>query len=333
MSDEKILIIRFSSFGDIIQAMSALIPLKQRYPEAKIHWLVRSDFAELVGLNPLVDKVISFDRREGLSGLIALAHKLGHEKYSHIYDAHSNIRSHIISFLMKKFPWQKNFIRRPKERWKRFLLFKMRINKFSWPYRGMLSYQRPLEKWGVRINREQKQEWTFSEELLDKVKALVPASFVAIIPSAAWEMKRWPLESWKQLIGLLKDENIVVFGGPEDHFCAELVKINPERVFNLAGKLSLIESCALLTLSKYMVSGDTGLLHVADLLGVQGAALIGPTAFGFPTGNHIVTVDVPLPCRPCTKDGRGKCIQNVYKKCLVDLTPNQVKGIIDSRRW
>ena len=117
--------------------------------------------------------------------------------------------------------------------------------------------------------------------------------------------------------------------GPQDLFCQ---KISDQSSLseNLAGKLSLVESCYIVSKSKVVVSADTGLLHVADILGVAAIALIGPTAFGFPTFERSKVLQMPMDCRPCTKDGRGKCSQPIWQQCMVDITPKRVLEAIDS---
>ena len=137
-------------------------------------------------------------------------------------------------------------------------------------------------------------------------------------------MKRWPLLNFKNLIMLLPQFNFLVLGGPEDIFCKELEELAPRRVKNLAGELSLVESMAIVKESQLVISADTGIIHVADILEVQGISLIGPTAFGFPTGKHIKVLETELTCRPCSKDGRGYCSQEVYQKCMVDISPDLV---------
>ena len=268
---KKILIIRFSSFGDIVQAMSVLRPLKTRSTDSEIHWLTRSEFSNLVTLSPYVDRVISFDKKTGLLGLIKLGFRLRSEGYELIYDAHLNTRSAILRWIL----FGKSIVSRPKSRWKRILLFTFRINKFPWPFRGMKSYLEPLRL----PDSELHQQWSFSSEVTTKVDQLVGENFVCLAPSAAWEMKRWPLSHWKELINLKSETRFVVLGGPADTFCEKLVQVAPERVSNLAGKLSLIESCYAVSKANALVSADTGLIHVADILGVKGLSLVGPTAF------------------------------------------------------
>jgi heptosyltransferase-2 len=150
-----------------------------------------------------------------------------------------------------------------------------------------------------------------------------------LVPSAAWEMKRWPLSHWKKLIEILPEAKFMVLGGREDHlFCEELVAVDPLRVQNQAGKLSLVESCYFIKISKLVVSADTGLLHVANVLGVSAISLMGPTAFGFTTGDHIKTLEVDLSCRPCTKDGRGKCSDSLWQRCMIEIEPIKVASVV-----
>lgn len=320
----KILIIRFSSFGDIVQCMSTLSPIKKELG-GEIHWVARSDMSSILKLTPLVDKIWSFDRSSGMLGLIKLGLELRKEGFTHIYDAHSNLRSRILSLLLLGTP----LIRRSKERWKRFLLFKLRKNTYSWPYKGVLSYLAPLEKWSIQnTSNLEIQKWNFEEVELPTDFEVGP---ILLAPSAAWEMKRWPLEHWKELIRLNPSLRFNILGGPSDTFCQELEDIDPKRVKNFAGKMSLIQSCMAVGKSSFIISADTGLVHVADHLGVKGISLIGPTAFGFATGEHIETLSVELNCRPCTKDGRGKCSQDVWRKCMVDITPAKVTQSLSSQ--
>lgn len=332
MKKNKVLIIRFSSFGDIIQCSSVVEYLLQVNKEVEIDWLTRSEFAEIVGLNHSVSNVISFNRKSGLVGLFKLAYQLRKRNYTLIYDAHNNIRSTIIYFIFKLTLSRSKWITRSKDRLKRILLFNFRINKFPKPFKGIDSFLNPLIAFYNQTSVGNKLvNYEFKESTINKISELIypEKKIVTIVPSAAWEMKRWPIEYWKELIKISGDYHIYILGGKEDTFCEDLALINQNKVTNLAGKLSLIESCAFVSRSDVLVSADTGLLHVADVLGIKGISLMGPTAFGFTKSNLIKTLEVNLNCRPCTKDGRGKCSQNTYQKCLVDITPHLVQSEIN----
>ncbi|MBS2096807.1 glycosyltransferase family 9 protein [Carboxylicivirga linearis] len=330
---DKILIIRLSSIGDIIQCMSVVTGIRNKYPNAEIHWVVRSDMASLVKIDPRIDKLWEFDRKEGFSGVFKLGAKLKKEKYDLIYDAHSNIRSNILKLVLCPFGicnlLKKNkLVTRHKDRLKRLLLFKFGINLLPNPFKALDSFRKPIQsKWDINDINTPFSNWKFPDNVQSKIEQLVlnqiPGNqkWITLVPSAAWELKRWPVNYWQKLIELKPDLHFVILGGPTDTFCEEIRSVAPDRVINLAGKTSLMESFCTIWHSPFVISGDTGFLHAADLFQKPGLAIIGPTAFGYPSGDKIKVMEVDLPCRPCTKDGSTKCKLKEIKKCLTDLTP------------
>jgi len=335
----KILIIRLSSIGDIIQCMSVITGLKNTYPDAQIHWVARADLASLVKIDPRIDHIWEFDRKEGLGGVFKLGFRLKREKYDLIYDAHSNIRSNILKLVLCPFGlcnlFKKNrLVTRHKARLKRLLLFKLGINLLPKPFKALDSFRQPIRKWGAENFNTPFEDWHFSTETEKKINQLIlnklpqNANWVTLVPSAAWELKRWPVNYWQELVKLRSDLHFVILGGPGDAFCEDIKSAAPERVINLAGQTSLMESFCAVWHSPYVISGDTGFLHAADLFQKHGQALIGPTAFGFPSNPNMKIMEVDLPCRPCTKDGNVKCKLKEEKKCMMDITPQVVANTI-----
>ena len=322
---KKILIIRFSSFGDIVQALSVTKHIKEMYPNAVLDWLTKTEFGDLPAHSPYVDNIITLNKKNGLFGLLKLSFELRSNSYDLIYDAHSNLRSFIIKIIVKTFNPKSSVITRSKERWKRVLLFNFKKNKFPRPYRGMISYCEPLE---LNSASDLIQDWNFNDKTIKNVQEktyLNNDDYIVMAPSAAWEMKRWPVDHWKKLANELGDFPIYFVGGPQDNFIEEIIDKNNKNIMNVAGKLNLIESSYLVSKAKLVVSADTGIIHVADLLGVNGLSLIGPTAFGFSTNKNIRTLEFDLPCRPCSKDGRGKCERDIYQECMVNISVEKVK--------
>lgn len=306
----KVLILRFSSLGDIAQAMDIPAALKHWNPQTQVHWAVRADFKTILDTHPDIDFVWPLERTTGLQGLFQLVRSLKRQNFTHIYDAHNNLRSNVISALL----WAPHFVRRPKNRWKRWMLFRLRINYLPVPFQGRKSFLEPLLKWGIRAKPQQVH--------LELGQGDAGAEdYLALAPSAAWKMKRWPVDHWKNLIQMNPTTKFVILGGLEDEFLNQLSAQNTKVV---AGKMSLIESLNVIRGSRALVSNDTGLLHYADVMGVPSVAIIGPTAFGYPSGANAVVAEIELECKPCSKDGRGPCSNNVYQKCLLDLTPQMV---------
>tara|TARA_R110000868_G_scaffold129349_1_gene338007 strand:- start:7301 stop:8275 length:975 start_codon:yes stop_codon:yes gene_type:complete len=317
----KILIIRFSSFGDIVQSFACIPELAQ---QGEVHYLTKESFGALPSLCSDISQIHQFNPKLGLSGLIKLALRLRKEKFQLVYDAHENPRSKIVRLIITCFS-STGLVVRPKSRWKRFQFFQLKKrDALPTPFKGMVSFSKPV---GVKPAQ---QEWKFSRTIkVDRLKELEEhCQKIVLVPSAAWEMKRWPKQHWQKLVKALGHSSVVL-GGPQDDFCQQ-ISDESENCTNLAGKISLVESCYIVSKAKLVVSGDTGLLHVADILGVPVIALIGPTAFGFPTFKNSIVLDQPMECRPCTKDGSGKCSQSVWQKCLVDITPERVLQTINS---
>lgn len=332
----KFLIIRFSAFGDVVQTLSVPSAIKQTFPAGQIHWVTRKDMAPLLNGHPNIDKTWSFDRKMGLRGLFQLALTLRKENFTHIYDAHNNMRSRVIVWILRPLGFLGAgplFIRRSIRRWKRFLLFKLRINKFEMPFSGQRDLLEPLQNWGISKVPPSAPQFFLDQDSYDKARELLKThqGAIALAPSAAHFLKRWPKEYWKELILLCTDKKFVLLGGPEDSFIEDIRDVAPERVLNLAGKCSLTVSAGIVSQTETLVTNDTWLLHAAEQLGKKAIALMGPAPFGFPCRPTTAIMELNLPCRPCSKHGQGPCVnKNKYHQCLVDITPAQVAEKLNS---
>lgn len=329
---KTVLIIRFSAFGDVLQALSLIGRIKSDWPMSEVHFVTRSEFVPLVEGHPDVFKVWAINKADGLNGLLQLGRELKRIKWSHVYDSHNNLRSRILCWQLNGFMhWRRmwrghRFLRRSLYRWKRFLLFQLRWNRFPQPFSGQRALLEPLRKWGISYDLPPAPQMQVSQELSKKVDDLLPENFWTLAPSAAYPLKRWPLSHWKKLIELSPSVQFVVLGGPQDTFLQELREVAPERVRILAGQLDLMESAAVIDKAQVLISNDTGLMHVAEQRGIRCVALMGPAPFGFPSRPSTIILEMDLWCRPCSKHGQGPCVnKETYQKCLVDITPLSVK--------
>ena len=313
--------------------MSVIEPLGQQL-DADIHWISRSDFTPMLSTNPNLFKIWSYEKKTGLKGLFKMVLELRKEEFDYVYDAHQNMRSFMVRALMG-FPqlnWKMKFTVRRKNRIRRFLFFQLNIRKaIPMPFRSVESFQKPLRKWGIDTSIDYKTNWIFSSDVVKKGKELLctildEGKVITIVPSAAWELKRWPVKYWRELVRLMPDYRFIIIAGPNDTFTKKIQEVDPSRVFNLAGKTNLQESFYIISQSKVVVSADTGFLHAADLFKVNSIALMGPTAFGHPTGNTVRVMEINnLKCRPCTKAGNTVCkMPEEYRACLLNIKPRMV---------
>lgn len=342
----QLVVIRFSSFGDIVQLLHALSIQKLKTPDLQIHWVTKEEFAPFLQQFPWIHQVWLLPKSNSLADLFALGHHLFSWTRAHaeinpvlIFDAHNNLRSGILTaqLLTLRFlnffrnpltllRFGKNWVyfRRSKQRLRRFAYFNLGVKTFRFPVRGVDTFLKPLESGFAKLEVQRpKVVATPQTQNLNLNKILnakdLAKSKIVLAPSAAWELKRWPVEHWKTLVRLMPSEKFILVGGPKDDFCKEIFAVAPDRIENMAGKWSWAESTQAVAQAKAVVSGDTGILHLADFLKIPTLALIGPTAFGHPTSLTTRVVEKKLYCKPCSKDGRGGCKNKIFKTCLNDI--------------
>lgn len=327
LNHRKVLILRFSAFGDIVQSLSLPSHIKSHWSDSEVHWVTRSDFSPLLQGHPNISKIFSINKKDGFRGILRLIAELRREKYTHIYDAHNNLRSRLICLGL--IGQRHKLLRRSLLRMKRLLLFRFRKNIFEMPFSGQRDLLKPLEKWGIPFSLPPAPQLFISNTVVNKAQtalgSLSNKPFIALAPSAAHYLKRWPEKYWKTLISENQSTQFVILGGPEDRFISNLIGGDEHHAVSLAGKLSLIESAAVVGLSQGLIANDTGLLHVAEQLGVKAIALMGPAPFGFPSRrDKTLILEKNLACRPCSKHGQGPCRNSNYQECLTSITPEFV---------
>lgn len=324
----KVLIIRFSSIGDVTQALSLPAHIKSKYPNAEVHFLTKQEYQELLAHNDYVTQTWGLPHSSSLKELFHFIVRLNQEKFTHIYDAHNNLRSNLFYFFLKA-----TFkIQKPMQRWKRFLLLKFKINLFEMPFSGQRDLLKPLEQWSIPFQIPPAPVLFFSPSTLKQAENIlfenkVPSTFIILVPSAAHPFKKWPIEKWESLIAENPQSFFVVLAGPKDHFTRVLNKYS--NVINLTGKTTLIESAALISKASFVIANDTGLLHFSEQLGKPTVALMGAAPFGFPSRKTTIIIKKDLPCWPCSKHGQGPCTNKVYHQCMNDIRVEEVSREIN----
>lgn len=337
---KRILVIKFSSIGDIVLTTSPLRTLKNIFPAAKIDFLTLKDFSPILeGIN-YIDKIISFNRNAGFLKLIKTGKWINNSDYDLVIDFHNSLRSKIIRFIIRKIP--KRYLKKP--RWRRFLLFRFRKNIFPADFSQLKLLHQPIEKWmndpstlhyeghtryqiplpELFISEiERKQARIFLEENGAK------KPYITIVPGAAWPQKSWLINYYCKLLTNLKnrrDVDFVILGGKNDVICGEIAKCD-STIINLQGKTNLREAMSIIANSKYVIGADTGLVHAAEALGKRVVMVLGPTSRETGAGvNHddsILIENSNIWCRPCSQTGKRKCYRD-EQYCMTTTTPEIV---------
>jgi len=314
--------------------MATVLPrhLRQKFPSAKIDMTVREDFRDLIEWNPYIDEKIYIPRDQNINTLISIAQDVKKRNYDLIVEAHRSIRSRVVCLftpLVKKAFFNKKSIRR-------FLLIYFKINLLKKADRQMIEYLNPLKKFGISYDGKGTEVFipdhvtkTVKIKLSEQIKDFGQRPAIALAPSAHWPGKRWSAENFKTLCGMILDKfnvDVIVLGGVNDHFCEEIARPY-KKAHSFAGKFSIIESSAALSMCKLSVCNDTGMMHVSEAVGTDTIGIMGPTSkeFGcYPYRKGSKAIELNMWCRPCSKNGSGCCIRSGKRPCLNNVSPEMV---------
>jgi lipopolysaccharide heptosyltransferase II len=326
----NILMVRFSSIGDLILTTPLLRAVRERHPEARITFVVREDMADVLRHNPRIDELIAWRRG---SSLADLARRLRAERWTHRLDLHGSLRSHLLRGMVGG-----RWTSYPKHRIRRKLLI-VTHGKRGGPLGHVAErYFAAARQLDVAPDGRAPEFFTSRAAEIDAAAFLTEHGLgrarplVALAPGAAHFTKRWPREHWISLARQLSaTHDIAIAGGTAERTVAgEMVAAASGRAASAAGRFSLDGTAALLRHALALVAGDTGVLHLATAVGTPVVGLYGPTieAFGFfPYAATAVTLQHHLGCRPCSSQGGPVC-PLVHHHCLVKLMPEEVMAAV-----
>jgi heptosyltransferase-2 len=330
MPAPRILLVRFSSIGDLLLTTPLLRALRVRHPRAQITMVVREDLAETVRHNPRLSSLVTWRRGSPLSELAAT---LRQEEWTHRLDLHGSLRSLALRQLVGG-----SWTTYPKHRVRRTLLIRTHGARGGALGAVTERYFAAARDLDVTPDGGPAEFFTTQEMEAGARDFLAAAGLgehrplVALAPGAAHFTKRWPVEHWEALVRRLRTSNdLVILGGPSERALGDQVAAaGGDRAVNAAGAFSLGGSAALLKQAKALVSGDTGLLHLATAVGTPVVGLYGPTveAFGFfPYQARARVLQRDLPCRPCSSHGGAECPEG-HHRCLRDILPEDVAATV-----
>jgi len=314
----RILIIRLSSIGDIILTTPVLQALKSEYPDAEIHFLVMDTYQDAISGSAEIDRLIVFPKEKyrGFRGIYRFSRSLAGTRYDLIVDLHAKIRSRLISLFVGG-----RVLRYKKRRLWKSILVPLGLTRYHVDDTIVASYFKPLEKIRVFPSEE---PLTFHFSPADLERVLPYRDAVVMAPGAANRTKQWPAENFAALGGLLKEPVLLIGGKQDRETCRQISERIGGSCTNLAGRLSLKESGALISLSKFVVSNDSAAFHMARSTGQKVFVIFGPTDPGmFTYDDKAVLIYAGTPCSPCSLHGDRVCPQGHFD-CMHLLTPEIV---------
>ncbi len=311
----KILIIRFSSIGDIVLTSPVLRCLKTQRPDVEIHYLTKSNFAFLLNDNPYIDKLHLLE-----DSLWKLIKKLKKENFDLVIDLHNNLRTLQIKTGLGIQSYSFN-----KLNWEKWLLVNLKINALP-PVHIVDRYLETLRTLGIKNDNQGLDYFIPYRDVVERewLPETHQRGYVAFAIGGQHETKKLPV---KRMVELCNKINypIVLLGGKEDMKNAEVIvkEVGGGLIYNACGKYNFNQSASIVQQSDIVFTHDTGLMHVAAAFKKKVYSIWGNTIpdFGmYPyQTNFVLLENRSLRCRPCSKIGHLKCPYGHFK-CMNELS-------------
>lgn len=317
----KILVVRFSSIGDIVLTTPILRCIKKQLKDVELHFVTKHNFLSVIENNIYIDKV--FTIKDSLKDVIP---QLKKENYDYIIDLHHNIRTLRLKTVLGKKSFSFN-----KLNWEKFLIVNFKKNKL--PNTHIVDrYFETVDSFGIK-NDGKGLDYFISEKDEVDVPSSLPTLFHedynALVVGGSYFTKQIPVNKLKEICAK-STLPLVLLGGKEDVAIAEQVyQLHKNKTINLCGKLSLNQSASIIKQANKVITSDTGLMHIAaaykkDIISLWGNTIpefgMGPYFAGKNSQNWEVK---NLSCRPCSKLGYKKCPKGHFK-CMNDI---EIKSI------
>jgi len=310
---KRILVIQTAFLGDVILATPVVSQLHRLYPDASIDVLVKKGNESLLANNTKIRKVIAFDKSNGkYKSIFRFIKQFRKEKY----DLTVNMHRFGSSGMIAGFSGAKQRVGFDK-------------NPFAWRYTKKYPHKIGNGTHEVERNLSLIQEFGAqsivrpelfpSKKDFEKVSAFQSEAYICIAPASVWFTKALPESKWVELINKNLQKKVYILGGPDDTELANriLSEVPEASAENLCGKLSLLQSAALMKGAERNYVNDSGPLHLASSMNAKVTAFFCSTIpeFGFgPLSDDSEIKQVEgLNCRPCGLHGHAACPKGHFK--------------------
>ncbi len=314
----KFLIIRFSSIGDIVLTTPVIRNLKKQVEHAEVHFLTKQAFSPILKSNPYIYKV------HVLTDFNPLIKSLKAESFDYIIDLHHNLRSKRVKNALKKMSFSFD-----KLNLKKWMLVKLKINRLP----DLHIVDRYLETIKFFIEKPDSDGLDFfipedEEYVLPLIK-----KYVVIVIGANHYTKQMTQEKLTELCNSIQLQ-VVLIGGKNDVSKAEIIVQDCEKeLIDLTGKLSINQSASVIKNAEWVLTPDTGMMHIAAAYHKKIVSYWGNTVpeFGMtpylPNKKSLIFENKDLKCRPCSKIGYKQCPKKHFK-CIRDLNIEEIVSYI-----
>jgi heptosyltransferase-2 len=324
----KFLVIQTAFIGDVVLATAIIEKLHAHFPGSTIDFLVRKGNEGLLQDHPYLHDVLIWEKRS--SKLVNLW-KLVREIRQRQYDTVINVQRFAATGILTALSRAENTIGFDKNPFSRF--FTQRVPHVIGDAHNVvheIARNNELIKdlTGTVLMKPRLYPSAADEAV---VQSYIKPNYITISPASVWFTKQYPKDKWVLFLDRVPaNYTVYVLGAPDDaSLAAEIIgKTSHTAVVNLCGKLSFLQSAALMSHAAMNYVNDSAPMHFASAVNAPVTAVYCSTlpSFGFgplSDKNHIVEIQGPLKCRPCGLHGRPACPLGHFK-CAYDIKEEQL---------
>jgi heptosyltransferase-2 len=332
----RILIIQTAFLGDVILCTPLIRATRKLFPHSFISFLLIPETENILENNPHLNEILVYDKKgkeKGLKNFAKQVKKIGKRNFDLAIIPHRHIRSALLAYLAG-IPQRIGFDR----------------STGSFLFTQKVTYQDDLHE----IDRNLRLLDDFGHAPLDRTPELFPSredfsyasrllrnsgveendTIIGIAPGSVWSTKRWLPERFAKVSDRLIKETgskVVFLGSKQDErLCSEIANLMTEKPLILAGKTSILQSAAVISRCKVILSNDSAPVHISSAMKRSVVAIFGSTVpeFGFaPYGEGNIIIEKKMECRPCGIHGKHKCPQKHFR-CMTEITTQEVFEVL-----
>jgi ADP-heptose:LPS heptosyltransferase len=326
---QKILIIRFSSIGDIVLTTPVIRCLKNQLGDTEIHFLTKKQYEPLLQVNPYIDHLWLYDHN-----FKSLVPALKKEHFDFIADLHHNIRSAFVRCML----------RRPSATFSKLNIQKWLMVNFKWNFLPDVHivdrYFKTVSSFRILNDGEGLDHFIPEQQEVDpaQISPSFRDGYIVVVIGGKHHTKIFPVDKVTEVCRRL-DVPVILLGGEEDFERGEeVVRAVGTRVINGCGLFTLNQAASLIFQSDSVLTNDTGMMHIAAAFCKRMVSVWGNTipAFGMtpymPTDDNYPTLIAEvhgLSCRPCSKLGFRECPRKHFR-CMNDIDVGEIVQFLKS---
>jgi len=338
MEHKRILIIQTAFIGDVILCTPLIKILRKTFPDSTVSFLLIPETKKVLENNPHLNEILVYDKRKkkGIGSFLQIVTKIRERRFDLAVIPHRSLRSSLLAYLSgipQRIGFDKStgaFLFTHK------IIYPLNIHEVDRNLSLLSGFNPHLIDTSPELFPSA-EDFSYARKLLLDSGIREKDKIVGIAPGSVWATKRWLPERFAEVSQLLIRKvgaKVVFLGSADDqNLCERIANLMKDKPVSLAGRTDILQSAAIISFCKVILSNDSAPVHIASALRRPVVAIFGSTIpeFGFaPYGEGYLVIEKKMDCRPCGIHGRGKCPQKHFR-CMKDITTEEVFQAVRSR--